>query len=570
MTPELTLIPLNVSTKYIIPPENKTYTTILMDKTCSFVRRMRWRAYHLDNPTELDDHLDTYGFKSRATPPPNILLSSFEHDMFDLVKHIQFRKNTSVFQKELVEKMNTIKRTDGVHVHSDKTGNLYQMTKATHHNFIQQKLTAEYRKSNEATLDNINTHGLRITMDLKISDRTEPFSPRTPFFSVKDHKPNFINNPSIRLISPTKSDVGIISKKTLDRIIPNLTKRSRLPLWINTTQVIEWFKSIPSKRSSCFISFDIDSYYPSITKSILDEAITFAQTVTPITTSEIDIILQARQTLIGFGTDYWKKRNSLTPFDVTMGANDSAQVTDLVGIHILHRLSAEFPQAHGGLYRDDGLLILRETNPQRCDQIRKRLHAMFRDLGFTITVSSNIQVVDFLDVTLNLINGLHYPYHKPNETLNYIHTSSSHPKFIIKNLVHNISRRISTLSANEAIFHNYAHRYNDALTRSGFTDRIFYIPPTPKRHKPPCRTRHITWFNPPFSINVVTPIAAIFFRILRTHFPTSHKYYRIFNKNTVKLAYSTTPNIAQKISMYNNKKLNHPGDNAPQDTPCNL
>ena len=76
-----------------------------------------------------------------------------------------------------------------------------------------------------------------------------------------------------------------------------------------------------------------------------------------------------------------------------MGDNDSAQVTDLVGLYILNRMALEFPQLYGGLYRDDGLLVLPDANPQHCDRIRKRLHVFFRDIGLSITVSANINGV---------------------------------------------------------------------------------------------------------------------------------------------------------------------------------
>ena len=36
------------------------------------------------------------------------------------------------------------------------------------------------------------------------------------------------------------------------------------------------------------------------------------------------------------------------------------------------------------------------------------------------------------------------------------------------------------------------------------------------------RSRNITWFNPPYSANVVTSIGAKFLKILDTCFPTTH------------------------------------------------
>ena len=39
--------------------------------------------------------------------------------------------------------------------------------------------------------------------------------------------------------------------------------------------------------------------------------------------------------------------------DITMGANDSAEITDLVGIYLLKKLGERFPDLRGGLYRDE-------------------------------------------------------------------------------------------------------------------------------------------------------------------------------------------------------------------------
>ena len=57
----------------------------------------------------------------------------------------------------------------------------------THQEFIQKNLTSTYRKTGEQALTNINNSGLHITTKLGISDRTEPLSPSTPFFSLTAH-----------------------------------------------------------------------------------------------------------------------------------------------------------------------------------------------------------------------------------------------------------------------------------------------------------------------------------------------------------------------------------------------
>ena len=79
-------------------------------------------------------------------------------------------------------------------------------------------MTSSYEKTTEQTLTNINIAGQRITTKLNISDRTECVAPRVSFFTLKDHKPTFPSKPTIRLISPSKSDLGKISKQILDKV----------------------------------------------------------------------------------------------------------------------------------------------------------------------------------------------------------------------------------------------------------------------------------------------------------------------------------------------------------------
>ena len=48
------------------------------------------------------------------------------------------------------------------------------------------------------------------------------------FFTLKDHKENFHNNPTIRLINPAKNEIGRISKVILDTINSSLIKQLKI------------------------------------------------------------------------------------------------------------------------------------------------------------------------------------------------------------------------------------------------------------------------------------------------------------------------------------------------------
>ena len=52
--------------------------------------------------------------------------------------------------------------------------------------------------------------------------------------------------------------------------------------------------------------------------------------------------------------------------------------------------------------RDDGLILLRNLNGQQMDKKRKTIIKIFKDIGFSIDIQTNLTEEDFLDVTLNL------------------------------------------------------------------------------------------------------------------------------------------------------------------------
>ena len=73
------------------------------------------------------------------------------------------------------------------------------------------------------------------------------------YITIKDQKEGFPNNLSFRLLNPSKSDIGKISKNFLDRINKSLIAFTLANQWKNTSSVIGWFKNIPNKRQSSFI-----------------------------------------------------------------------------------------------------------------------------------------------------------------------------------------------------------------------------------------------------------------------------------------------------------------------------
>ena len=258
------------------------------------------------------------------------------------------------------------------------------------------------------------------------------------------------------------------------------------------------------------------------------------------------------------------KKNNASTFDVTMGSFDGAEVCELVGVYMLHELTAHVGRAQIGLYRDDGLAVLRNTTGSAAERIRKSLTAVFAGHGLKVTIDTNLKVVNFLDVTFNLSTGGYMPHRKPGDTPQYINTHSNHPPSIIKQLPAGISRRVSTNSSSEEAFNEAAPMYNNALSASGYAEGIEYMGQPAKKNRKRNRKRKITWFNPPFSRSVRTNVAAAFLTMIDRHFKNT-PLKKIFNRHNVKVSYSCMPNIAAIISGHNKRQLIQ----EPPEKPCN-
>ena len=106
--------------------------------------------------------------------------------------------------------------------------------------------------------------------------------------------------------------------------------------------------------------------------------------------------------LLFYNNEPWKKKEHDSSFDVTMGSYDGAELCELIGIYIQSLLESTLEKDLMGLYRDDGLIILRNTNSQQTDKIRKKIVSIFKSIDFKIEITTNFTEVGFLDVTFNL------------------------------------------------------------------------------------------------------------------------------------------------------------------------
>ena len=103
----------------------------------------------------------------------------------------------------------------------------------------------------------------------------------------------------------------------------------------------------------------------------------------------------------------------------------------------------------------------------------------------------------------------------------------------------------------KSVFDNSKDLYTNALSSSGFKDKIRFNPVSNKKiSRNKNRKKKIIWFNPPYNSNVFTNIGKRFL----TNF---NKLHKIFNRNNVKISYSSWPNFASIINSHNKKIINN-------------
>ena len=235
----------------------------------------------------------------------------------------------------------------------------------------------------------------------------------------------------------------------------------------------------------------------------------------------------------------WTKKNHSSMFDVTMGSFHGAEVCELLGLFLLNNLSEKYGKNNVGFYRDR-LVLLRNASGPQSERTWKDITREFKKQGLNISISTNQKICNFLDVTLNLTDGTHYPYRKPNNETLYIDTNSNHPPTIIKHLPAAIGRQISDISSSKELFNEAKPHYESVLKKSGHDEELIYT----ERKKPVTHTvqnsrknrqRNIIWFNPPYSMNVQRNVGREFLNLVSKYFPKNHRYSKIFSKNKMKV-----------------------------------
>ena len=130
-----------------------------------------------------------------------------------------------------------------------------------------------------------------------------------------------------------------------------------------------------------------------------------------------------------------------------------------------HQLSNIYNKKDIGLYRDDILAVFKNKSGQKVERIKKDFQIIFWENDLNIVIECNLKIVDYLDVTLNLLSNTYKPFSKSNNEINYIHKEFNHPPSITKQVPFSIESHLSSLSSGEKIFNESTPIYQEALKK---------------------------------------------------------------------------------------------------------
>ena len=114
---------------------------------------------------------------------------------------------------------------------------MYEMDPERYIELVDANVQKNYKKANPNVIDATTKSHQNIVKNLDIDDRVFESTSRPAFIKLKDHKQGFQNNPQVRLLNPTKPELGRIAKKILENIVVEVKTKLKLTQWKNSEEV---------------------------------------------------------------------------------------------------------------------------------------------------------------------------------------------------------------------------------------------------------------------------------------------------------------------------------------------
>ena len=179
---------------------------------------------------------------------------------------------------------------------AEKTNNYCKIKKEQYENFTTKSIQKKYKKSAETVQSQITIEDKSIAERLQLNDKIHITAKREAFITFKDHKQNYKNKPSCRLINPCKPELGRIRTQIVEKIVLHVKSKTKIDQWKNTNK--DWFNNIDNKKSHTKICFVKCDFYPSILNELLQNAQKFASKYTMITDEQVHIIKHNQNNIV--------------------------------------------------------------------------------------------------------------------------------------------------------------------------------------------------------------------------------------------------------------------------------
>ena len=85
---------------------------------------------------------------------------------------------------------------------ADKTSNFYKVEKESYEKILEKSINKNYKKASDDDIKSSRDQHLKLVTDLELEERVFPTLPKPAYATLKDHKPDFQNKPTVRLINP--------------------------------------------------------------------------------------------------------------------------------------------------------------------------------------------------------------------------------------------------------------------------------------------------------------------------------------------------------------------------------
>ena len=102
------------------------------------------------------------------------------------------------------------------------------ISKSDYQNLVYKNVQNDYKIESAQNVNKVIKEHQEIVTNLELSQRVFETTPRSAFVTIKDHKEDFRNNTTCRLINPSKPDIGKVSKKILEPALFVIKQQTQL------------------------------------------------------------------------------------------------------------------------------------------------------------------------------------------------------------------------------------------------------------------------------------------------------------------------------------------------------